>query len=551
MGWLSKNKRPAGDPQADLGAGAPPVPAALSGAAPAGAAPAAAPSAPMASPVPGTSPMGRYGPLVHVPRFDSAPEELGWQLPINGELYRLMPGSDRPDYSLVVLTRPLHFYPQQGFDLSRVGPDQRVEDRKGRTMVRVQALLVCARFVGQQLHPGMVDLPINVAYVIDTSLARDERVDFGKIEYAGVGFLSEGHVDRPRSAEASASPAAATQAPAAATEAPAATGAAPDAPAASAAESESAGDRPDVEDAPVDEPDEAGPVDAPAEASIEDASPGEQAEGMVAGVPAEAAEGDADAGPEQGADAEPTTEPAPEADAAVDVQPKADAEVAESEHGSEGEPDTDAEVTTDADAEADAGPGPEAEGLRDAEPAAPAAAPNPFAPPSPFSAPVAAGPAPTPVGPPQPPVRPQAPEPVAVSAPAAPGAPVAEAPQATQPTGTLHAPAPVVDPQALISQVLPAVVGTLRSGIIAQRGGPVHRLSATLTLDDDCRVVGLTGNADGTPPIPTPETFEVLNRELARLSGMPAGHEIRTVTFRVEGGSVSTDVTYRSEPPTA
>ena len=139
------------------------------------------------------SPMGRYGPQVAVTRFDTAPRELEWQLPLEGELYRLIPGPDRPDYSLLVLERPLHFYPAPGFDVGRVEAEQRVEDRKGRPMVRVHALLVCARFVGQQLHPGMHDLPVNIAYVIDNSLARDEVVDFAKIEVAAVGFLSEGH----------------------------------------------------------------------------------------------------------------------------------------------------------------------------------------------------------------------------------------------------------------------------------------------------------------------------------------------------------------------
>ncbi len=104
-----------------------------------------------------------------------------------------MPGSDRPDYSLFVLERPVHFYPRDGFDLDRVVPEQQVPDRKGRTMVRVHALLLCARFVGQQLHPGMTDLAVNLAYVIDNSLARDAEVDFAKIEFAGTGFLSEGH----------------------------------------------------------------------------------------------------------------------------------------------------------------------------------------------------------------------------------------------------------------------------------------------------------------------------------------------------------------------
>jgi hypothetical protein len=174
MGWLSRTFRSADDTPA-------PQP------------PAASPAASSAA----SLPTGRYGPLVSVTRFDTAPPELEWQLPLNGELYRLVPGSDRPDYSLFVLERPLHFYPREGFDLGRVEQEQRVQDRKGRQMVRVHALLLCARFVGQQLHPGMKDLAVNLAYVIDDSLARDAEVDFGKIEFAAIGFLSEGHTPRP------------------------------------------------------------------------------------------------------------------------------------------------------------------------------------------------------------------------------------------------------------------------------------------------------------------------------------------------------------------
>ena len=156
--------------------------------------PASAPAAPSGAP-PEPS-RGRYGPLVHISRFDGAAPELSWQLPVNGELYRLLPGPDRPDYSLVVLRRPLHFYPPVGFDLGRVDATQRVPDRKGRPMVRVQALVVCARFVGEQLHPQMADLPVHVAFVVDHSLARDERLDLAKVAYAGSGFISEGHGER-------------------------------------------------------------------------------------------------------------------------------------------------------------------------------------------------------------------------------------------------------------------------------------------------------------------------------------------------------------------
>jgi hypothetical protein len=144
--------------------------------------------------------MGRYGPLVAITAFDEGPEELSWQVPVNGELYRLVPGPDRPDYSIMILERALHFYPAAGFDLERVPADQRVTDRKERPMVRVHALVVCARFVGQQLHAGMHDLVVNIAHVLDPSVLTDPTIDLSKLEYAAIGRMSEGHVARPGTA---------------------------------------------------------------------------------------------------------------------------------------------------------------------------------------------------------------------------------------------------------------------------------------------------------------------------------------------------------------
>ena len=89
MGWLSRTFRPdAGDvaegrAPADGGPAAPSVPA------PSVPVPAAGERTAVAS-----SPQGRYGPLVSVTRFDTAAPELEWQLPLNGELYRVVPGSD-------------------------------------------------------------------------------------------------------------------------------------------------------------------------------------------------------------------------------------------------------------------------------------------------------------------------------------------------------------------------------------------------------------------------------------------------------------------------
>jgi hypothetical protein len=263
--------------------------------------------------------------------LDTAPAELEWQLPLNGELYRLIPGADRPDYSLLVLERPLHFYPREGFDLRRVEAEQQVQDRKGRTMVRVHALLLCARFVGQQLHPGMTDLAVNLAYVIDNSLARDAEVDFAKIEFAAIGFLSEGHAPR-------------------------------------------------VATEPATEQTAAEPV--------------------------------------TGATGAPATEPR--------------------------EP-----VTSDDDA------------------------------------------------------------------------------------GGRHTP----------SELLDELATTLRRGIEEQRGAPVQRMTAALTLDADHRLTGLSGNADGLAPVPSPDTFGRLAEVLGRMARLDGADRVAAVTVRVDGDAVSHEVT--------
>ncbi|KQS00720.1 hypothetical protein ASG12_07610 [Williamsia sp. Leaf354] len=51
--------------------------------------------------------------------------------------------------------------------------------------------VVASHFMGQQLHAGMHAMPIAVAYVIDNTLGGDDSLGFGKIDFAGVGFVSD------------------------------------------------------------------------------------------------------------------------------------------------------------------------------------------------------------------------------------------------------------------------------------------------------------------------------------------------------------------------
>ena len=112
MGWLSRNKKlSSGDAQIDVpAAGATDVGATDVGATDVGG-PDSGPTAPssgVGDPTEGGAlpEMGRFGPKVAITRLDGAPPELEWQLPLNGELYKLLPGPDRPDYSVMVLDRP-------------------------------------------------------------------------------------------------------------------------------------------------------------------------------------------------------------------------------------------------------------------------------------------------------------------------------------------------------------------------------------------------------------------------------------------------------------
>lgn len=129
-------------------------------------------------------------PAFTIDSVDLGPPELAAQLPIRAELRRVIPGPDRPDYCLAVLDTPIVFRPPAGFDLSRSSPDYLRQDAAG-PIIYVPAIVVAARAVGDQLHPGMKGLGVALAYVIDNTVARDEVIDFAKLHYAAVAFITD------------------------------------------------------------------------------------------------------------------------------------------------------------------------------------------------------------------------------------------------------------------------------------------------------------------------------------------------------------------------
>ena len=129
-----------------------------------------------------------------ITRLDAGPEEFAAELPVRARVIRVMPGSDRADYVLCYLERPIPFRPPAGFDLARADQEAVTRDARGE-LIGVQGIVICTRLVGDSFRVGMKDLAINVAYVIDNSLTRDAAVDFGKLEFAAIGFIDDSPTD--------------------------------------------------------------------------------------------------------------------------------------------------------------------------------------------------------------------------------------------------------------------------------------------------------------------------------------------------------------------
>lgn len=129
-----------------------------------------------------------------ITRLDVGPDEFSAVLPLRARVIRVMPGSDRTDYVLCFAERPIPFRPPAGFDMARVHPDAITRDERGE-VVAVQGIVICTRLVGESFRSGMKDLAVNIAYVIDNSLTRDPAVDFGKLEFAAIGFIDDSPTD--------------------------------------------------------------------------------------------------------------------------------------------------------------------------------------------------------------------------------------------------------------------------------------------------------------------------------------------------------------------
>ena len=105
---------------------------------------------------------------VKVTSVDYAPDELYGQTPFTARVLRQLPGPDRPDYLLAELAQPLTW-------------------QRDAATVSLTHLVLCARLVGGVIAPGATHLPINIAYVVDTSVLDDATLDFSKCHYIAIG----------------------------------------------------------------------------------------------------------------------------------------------------------------------------------------------------------------------------------------------------------------------------------------------------------------------------------------------------------------------------
>ena len=142
-------------------------------------------------------------PKIVINSVDSAPADLTAQLPVHAELVRILPGPDRPDYSLAIAKKPIHFHTtvaaleQAGVDPNAADPQMiRVHDDGSIDLV-VFGMVLCARVAGETIHLAMQDFPVNIAYIIDNTQLRDASVDFSKSYFAAIGFVSMDASDAP------------------------------------------------------------------------------------------------------------------------------------------------------------------------------------------------------------------------------------------------------------------------------------------------------------------------------------------------------------------
>lgn len=109
---------------------------------------------------------------LRITEIDYAPEELYSQLPLEVTLVREIPGTDRPDYWLAHLDKPI-FWIRNG------------------TETLIAHLILCARYQREGIRPGVGSVTIGIAYVLEETVFSEAILDFKKCHYAAIGIAKE------------------------------------------------------------------------------------------------------------------------------------------------------------------------------------------------------------------------------------------------------------------------------------------------------------------------------------------------------------------------
>ncbi|UNK70020.1 hypothetical protein [Microbacterium sp. H1-D42] len=134
---------------------------------------------------------------LRIEAIDVGPADLSPQLPAEARLLRQAPGPDRPDYFFAVLDEAIGYRTtltelrEQGIDPDAADPQLIHVGDDGTVDLRVFGIVFAARIAGEMPHVGMKDFPVTLAYVIDNTALRDEVIDFSKLVYAAVAFITD------------------------------------------------------------------------------------------------------------------------------------------------------------------------------------------------------------------------------------------------------------------------------------------------------------------------------------------------------------------------
>ena len=100
---------------------------------------------------------------------DLAPDDLYDQVPFVVDLIRQIPGDDRDDYWVGALRKPIRWM-------------------KNDHPREVTHVLLVARWEGTSIDITAQDLPVGIAYVTDSALLEEQRLDLAKCEYITIGL---------------------------------------------------------------------------------------------------------------------------------------------------------------------------------------------------------------------------------------------------------------------------------------------------------------------------------------------------------------------------